>query len=131
MAVWADNHGRRTTIIVAVLSILLGSIILIFAQGMWMAVIGLLMCGIGTDAALALFSSISAECFDDNLRQKIGSVVQSTYILGTLVMTLFYYLFEDWKITTIYCLAIPAFINVIIIIIFVKESPMYLIIASP
>jgi MFS family permease len=131
MAVWADNHGRKNTLILSGIAMFIGSVILIFSIDLWMAVIGLLLCGIGSDAALTLFSSIGAEWYEDNYRQKVGSIVQTAYIVGALAVTLFYYLFEDWKITTLYCLIIPSFINAVIIILFVKESPMYLIIANP
>jgi hypothetical protein len=46
------------------------------------------------------------------------------------LVTLIYYLFEDWKITSIYFLSIPALINAVLITWFVKESPMYLAIAG-
>lgn len=131
MAVWADNHGRKNILIIAGITMFVGSVILIFAIDLWMAVIGLLLCGIGSDAALALFTSIGAEWYDDNHRQKVGSLVQTTYVVGALATTLFYYLFENWKVTTLYCLIIPSLINAIIIFLLVKESPMYLIIESP
>jgi hypothetical protein len=85
-----------------------------------MAAIGLLMCGMGSDSNLAVLSSVGAECCDDNFRQKASSIVQGAFTVGALLVTLFYYLYEDWKITTIYCLSIPAFINAAVIIIFVK-----------
>lgn len=130
MAILADNHGRRITIVISSLITFFGCIILIFSQGLWMAAIGLLMCGMGSDSTLAVLGSIGAECCDDNFRQKATSIVQGAFTIGALLVTLFYYLFEDWKIATIYCLAIPAFINAAVIILFVKETPMYLIIGS-
>ena len=130
MALWADNHGRKNTLRLAGIVVFVGSVILIFAVDLWMAVIGLLLCGIGSDAALTLFTSMGAEWYEDNHRQKVGSLVQTTYIVGALAVTLFYYLFEDWRVTTLYCLIIPSSINAILIFLFVKESPMYLIIQS-
>lgn len=131
MAIIADNYGRRITIVMSTLIIFFGCIILIFSQTIWMASIALILCGMGSDSTLAILGSVSAESLDDNFRQKVGSIVQAAWTLGALVVTLFYYLYEDWKITTMYGLAIPALINTLLIIFFVKESPMYLAIKSP
>jgi MFS family permease len=131
MAIIADNFGRRITVVISSLITFFGCLILVFSQNLWMASIALILCGMGSDSTLATLGSIAAESLDDNYRQKVSSIVQGAFTVGALLVTLFYYLFEDWKISSIYCLSIPALINTVIIITFVKESPMYLIIESP
>lgn len=108
MAILADNYGRRLTLVISTLITFCGTIILIFSQGLWMAALGLLMCGMGSDSILSTLGSVCVECCDDNFRQKTGSIVQGAFTIGALLVTLFYYLYEDWKMTTIYCLSIPS-----------------------
>jgi MFS family permease len=126
----ADNLGRRASCILANSIIMIGCLTLIFSQNLWMASLGLVCCGI-SDSVYSIFASIQAECFSDYLRQKIGAIIQSTFVFGALTATLFYYLFESWLIASIYVLTIPAFINSFLFFWFVKETPMFLIRKSP
>jgi MFS family permease len=94
---------------------------------MWMASVGLLVCGSGSDAVYTIYFTLGAECINDRFRQKVASLVQIAFVVGALFATLFYYLYADWLTTTIYCLVIPAVLCAIVATYFTKESPMYLI----
>lgn len=93
MAIVADNYGRRITLIISSLTTFGGCVLLIFSQNLWMAAIALIMGGMGSDSTLATMGSVVAETMDDNLRQKVTSIVQGAFTVGALVVTLFYYLY--------------------------------------
>lgn len=93
MAIVADNYGRRIANIICCLMTLLGGVILIFSQTLWMASFALMVCGMGSDSLISTLCSTVAECLDDNFRQKVTSIVQATFTLGGLTVTLSYYLF--------------------------------------
>lgn len=96
-----------------------------------MASLGLVFCGMGSDSVYGTFLSLGAECVNDNFRQRVSAIVQGFFVIGALFVTLFYYLFEDWQISTIYCLGIPSLICALVITFYIKESPMYLAMQSP
>lgn len=127
----ADNIGRRKAMLIGNILTIMGSLILIFAQDLWMASLGLVIYGSGLDAVYALYFTLGAECINDNFRQKVAALVQIAFMAGALLSTLFYFLFQDWQITNIFCLVIPALICGIAATLTAKESPMYLIRESP
>lgn len=53
------------------------------------------------------------------------------FTAGGMLTTLLYYIWEDWRITSIYALTIPSAITLLLIIIFLKETPMYLVKEDP
>lgn len=127
----ADNFGRRMVIIVFWAIGTAGCLLLVFSSELWMASLAFFFCGFGSDTALAITSSIIAECYNDNLRQKHTSIIQMAFTVAALLVTWVYYLAEDWIIVATYVIFIPAAITMILIVWFVKESPMYLIMSSP
>ena len=58
MAIVADNFGRRTSLLISVGIFVLGSILLIFAQALWMASLGLMLGGVGADGSTLAQGSI-------------------------------------------------------------------------
>lgn len=93
MAILADNSGRRITLVISSWITVAGCLLLVFAQGLWMASLGLVLCGFGSDSVLGTFGSTAAECLNDNFRQKVTSIVQGAFTVGALLVTLFYYLY--------------------------------------
>ena len=93
VALLADNMGRRAALVLGCWITFLGCIILIFAQALWMASLGLVFCGLGSDSVYGILLSLAAECVNDNFRQKISSIVQIFFVVGALFVTLFYYLY--------------------------------------
>ena len=70
----------------------LGCLILILSQTIWMAAIGLALCGLGSDSVLNITSSCFAEQYDDKMRQRHYTMIQGAFTLGALFVTLIYYL---------------------------------------
>ena len=93
IALLADNIGRRAALVLGCWLTVLGCIVLIFAQALWMASLGLILCGMGSDSVYGTLLSLASECVNDNFRQKISAIVQAFFIVGALFVTLFYYLF--------------------------------------
>ena len=63
------------------------------SQTIWMAGIGLLLSGFGSDSVLNITASVIAEQYNDYVRQKHFSLIQGTFTLGALFVTLIYFLF--------------------------------------
>lgn len=112
--------GRKIALVVGCWLTVVGSLSLIFAQQLWMASLGLILCGMGSDSVYATFLSLVAEAVDDNFRQKTSAIIQGFFVVGALVVTLFYYLFEDWQTSTIYCLGIPSLICALGVTFYIK-----------
>ena len=53
------------------------------------------------------------------------------FTAGGMVATLFYYIWESWQITTIFVVIFPSMLFLILSIIFLKETPMFLIKNDP
>ncbi len=89
---FADNYGRRKTLILSWVACCLGCLVLLLSRSLWMAGIGLFLCGFGTDSGSSLTLSIISEQFNDVSRQKISTLVQGTFTFGSLFITLIYYI---------------------------------------
>ncbi len=70
----------------------LGGLILMLSSTIWMAALGLALCGLGSDSVLGITSSCLAEQYDDVMRQRHYTMVQGAFTLGALFVTLIYYL---------------------------------------
>ena len=92
-----------------------------------MAATGLFLCGFGFDSVLTVTISIMVECYEDRLRQRHCTIVMIFYAGGALIVTLFFWLWKDWKIVVMFALLVPSIIILVLMIIFVKESPMFLV----
>ena len=108
---FADNYGRRNTALVTWSVCCVGCLVLMLSQTMWMAGLGLFLCGFGSDSVLNITSSIIAEQYNDKVRQKHFSMIQGAFTVGALFVTLIYYLWKDWFITVTFCLFIPSLIT--------------------
>lgn len=58
MSIIADNFGRRLSMIISCGIFVIGSILLIFSQTLWMASMGLMLGGIGADGVTLIQNSI-------------------------------------------------------------------------
>jgi len=81
-----------------------------------MAALALIMCGYGADSVSTVTFTIVSESYDNDSRQIHSSVMQSSFALGSMFATLLFYIYEDWQITTIFALAIPATLTLILMI---------------
>jgi len=57
--------------------------------------------------------------------------VQACFPIGALLATLIYYLSKDWWTTTLYVILIPSIATLILMMIFIQETPMFLIRKGP
>lgn len=127
----ADNYGRKMIIIVSWAIGTAGCLLLMLSSELWMASLALFLCGFGSDTTIAIATSTIAECYNDNLRQRHTSIIQCTFTIAAIIVTWIFYIAQDWVIVAIYVIFIPSAITMILILWFVKESPMYLIMDSP
>jgi len=59
------------------------------------------------------------------------TTIQACFSTGALIATLFYYLLEDWWAATFYSILIPAILTLILMLVFLEESPMFLVREGP
>jgi MFS family permease len=94
---------------------------------MWLAALGLTLTGMGSDSVIVITGAIMSEQFEDMARQKIFSLIQGAFTLGGLLITLVYFIWEDWFIAITYFLFIPAILAELGLIFLLKESPFFMI----
>lgn len=58
MSIVADNFGRKPSMLISCVIFVIGSILLIFSQALWMASLGLMLGGIGADGMTLIQGSI-------------------------------------------------------------------------
>lgn len=116
---YADNRGRKNITILGWAISVLGIILALAAPNITVASIGMLLAGIGTDSATNITLIFIVEVFEDNLRQKSMTAVQISFCVGAMTATIFYYIFQDWWITTLLSILIPSFIVLILMVVFV------------
>jgi MFS family permease len=116
----SDNYGRRKITIIAWAICTLGLLLLVLAQNMQMAAAALFLCGFGSDSVLCVTTSVMVECYEDNLRQKHCTIIQMAFTGGALLITLFFWLWQDWQPAVLYGLLIPSAITLFLIIWFVR-----------
>jgi MFS family permease len=123
---YADNKGRKDTTIIGWTVSILGLVMTLAAPNITVASIGLFFAGVGTDSATNITLIYFVEVFEARFIQKAMAAISACITVGGMVSTLFYYLFEDWWTTTLYSVLIPAVITLILMLIFLQESPMFL-----
>ena len=115
---FADNWGRKKTMIGAWSIGLVGVGILLAAQNMIMAAGGNFLLGLGTDSILNISLIVISEVYEETFRQKLMAGIQGAFTFGALFVTLIYYLTLDWWQTTLYAVAIPMVVTWILLIAF-------------
>jgi OCT family organic cation transporter-like MFS transporter 4/5 len=123
---YADNKGRRGTTIIGWIVTILGILTCVAAPNITVASVGLFFVGVGAASASNIGLIYMVEVFESNLRQKSMAAISVCSTIGGMAATLFYYLFKDWWKTTVYSLLLPAVAALILMLIFLQESPMFL-----
>jgi MFS family permease len=131
---FSDNYGRKKTVTIAWSISIVGCFFIMLSKWtdtMWTAAVGLTLNGIGADSVVIITGSILSEQCEDVARQKIFSIVQGAFTLGALVITLVFYIWEDWFITITFFLLVPAIVVELGFIFLLKESPLFMIRDDP
>ena len=107
---FADNSGRRSSILAAWTFVLVGAILVAFTVNIYMTAVGLLFCGIGSGGMNICFFFFN-EVVGEEKRQKYSVIIQIFWCLGALLVTGFFYFIELWRINWIILITVPTVIN--------------------
>ncbi len=122
----SDNYGRRLTMILSLGLAMLGSIITVIGYNLPMIAIGVVMSGGGINVSAGIVFYFLGETVDNIKRQKYSIMVQAAYAMGAVFLTGFYFFIGHWRVITIILTTIPVIITFFIFVIYVEESPLFL-----
>lgn len=124
---FSDNWGRRTSIIASWTIGCVGVVILMAAQGIYMAGFGLFLCAMGCDSAINITIFIFGEVLENKKRQSYSVVIMAFFPMGAVIVTGLFYIFEDWWVVLAIGLAAPMLLVEIWMIFYLEETPAFLV----
>ena len=77
------------------------------------------MCGFGSDVVVNIAFFFFGEVVGDEKRQKYSVFVQIWFPVGSIIITAFFYFFDNWRYIWIGVVAAPAIINFFLMFFFV------------
>lgn len=110
LGMMADNLGRRTTLIVCLVSAVVGELLILLVNSLVAVEVGMFLAGFGLENAFNLGFYFFSETLENSLRQRAAVVTQFCFCLGGLLMVLSFYLIGNWQpIFWIFCF-VPLFL---------------------
>ena len=88
--------GRKTLIMINLLILLVGFLLIVFSQNIWMAGVGLFLCVFGGKNNFNLVMMFTAETVGERFRQVFMMVILTMYSLGGLANVLWYYFLPNF-----------------------------------
>ena len=108
---FADNWGRRTSLMIGWAVVTLGSILVACSVNIYMAAVGMFMCGFGSDVSVNIGFFFFGEVVGSDKREKYSVFVQIWFPVGSIIITAFFYFMDNWRIIWIIVLASPCLLN--------------------
>lgn len=102
----ADNYGRKRALLMAWGVCAMGSIIVATSFHIAVAAVGFFLSGFGSDVSISISLLFFSEAVSGRKRQKYSIAVQCFFAVGALVVTLFFFIFENWRV--VWCLLVTA-----------------------
>jgi MFS family permease len=131
LGMMADNLGRRTTLIVCLVSAVVGELLILLVNSLAAVEVGMFLAGFGLENAFNLGFYYFSETLENSLRQRAAVVTQFCFCLGGLLMVLCFYLIGNWQpIFWIFCF-VPLFLCLCFSVYFLQETPQFLIKRHP
>lgn len=96
-----------------------GTVIIACSVNIYMVAVGLFFSGCGCDAAINICFFFFGEVVGDAKRQKYSVFVQIFFTLGAMVITLFFFLINNWRINYIVLVTAPAIIVLVLLFIYI------------
>lgn len=94
----ADNFGRKMTENISWYLNILGLILLIASQNLYMVGIGSFFMGLGTNAAITLHYTFMKEFFVGKMRERCFIILQVMFSIGVGLVAGLSWAIYDWKI---------------------------------
>ena len=121
---YADNKGRKITMVVAWGFFTVGVVFTALANGPWMAGIGQFLMGFGGNAAITLdFSFINEQC-SGKARQYFSIGVQMFFAISECLVGYVLYWMQNWRYTVYIMLGATVLVNISHY--FLIETPKYM-----
>ena len=114
-SIFSDNYGVRKTLVYSCGIATLGSILMVTGFNLIFITIGVVLSGTGINLASSLAYGYISEVVEDHKRQKYSILITVSYTLGSMLLTVFYYWLENWRIITIFIQVIPLTITFLLI----------------
>jgi MFS family permease len=115
---FADNFGRRSSVIIGWGVCMVGTILVACSFNIYMAAVGLFLCGFGSDVSINIAFFFFGEVVGDEKRQKYSVLVQIWFPVGAMLMTGFFYLIDNWRLVWIILIAIPTIADFVLLYFF-------------
>jgi MFS family permease len=104
----------------------LGCALLTVGTNIPMIAIGVILAGAGINSSSGIVFYFLGETVENIKRQKYSIVVQTAYTFGSILVTSSYYLFHNWRIVVILLQTIPVVITLFFFVIYIEETPQFL-----
>lgn len=122
---FCDIIGRRKTIIMLSIMMLIGEIVVAFSRYILICYIGRFLSGLAIGAVVGVVPVFITEISEDHNRGRVGCIVGLCFPLGYLYVYLIGPFFSVQNFALL-C-AVPQIINLICLLLFIPESPIYLV----
>ncbi|XP_075041794.1 solute carrier family 2, facilitated glucose transporter member 8 [Mixophyes fleayi] len=119
-----DRIGRKLSLMLCAVPFVLGFMLIISAQSIWMLLCGRVLTGLASGVTSLVVPVYISETSHSRVRGTLGSCVQLMVVIG-IVGAYISGMFLDWRWLAVFC-SIPPFLMVMFMS-FMPESPRYLI----
>ena len=123
---YSDNFGRKLSLALAWGVTFTGSILLLLTENIYMGAAAMFLLGAGGDASLNICFYFLGEVYDNESRQKYSIIIQPFFPAGALLITLAFYLMQNWRLACLIVIAGPSAFVFLGVLFYVKETPMFL-----
>jgi MFS family permease len=123
---FSDNYGRKFSLIMTWGCTCFGVALLVLAQNMEMAVIGLFFAGAGCETAIIINMSVLGEIVDYYQRQFYSVALEVSFGIGGCFIAIMYYIIGEWRFFNIIFVALPSAVIMAFFIFYFEETPKFL-----
>ena len=119
--------GRKTLMLLCLISFIIGMIVSLFCVNLMMVGIGLCICSIGATAGYNVCFMFLTETISELYRQKLSVIIQLFYGVGVLANCLWFYAIGNWYLILTLFYFLPAIACMIAVVYIVKDTPICLV----
>jgi hypothetical protein len=123
----ADNFGRRPIFLAYLLLIVVGHAILLLAQTILGAGVGLFLIGFALYNLFTIILTMLTEILENEWRQKVELILQAQMVVGGLFIVVAFYLLKDWKVIFFAFQFVPLLGCLVFAYFYLQETPQFLI----
>ncbi|XP_044732688.1 facilitated trehalose transporter Tret1-like, partial [Chrysoperla carnea] len=119
--------GRKRTLVLATIPILIGTLLFVTTTSVWSLIVGRILCGIGIAGATPIVPMYISEISSPTRRGRLGSIIMAEYNIGVLII---YAMGPYVSITVNSIILIFIILLFILSFSFMPESPYYSVISN-